>query len=384
MSTPEPSSLDVPVSWRQAPALHRVEGHRGRRGAGLRPGIPFVAVHLACLAVIAVGVSPVALGVAAVSYLARMFGITAFYHRYFSHRSFRCSRGVQFGGAVLGAAAAQRGPLWWAAHHRQHHRSTDRPGDPHTPREGFWHAHLLWLFDPANQATRLDLVPDLARYRELRILDRYHHLVPVLTALATFGVGVGLATAWPSLHTSGWQVFVWGFVVATVALYHSTFAVNSVAHRFGRRRFATRDDSRNNALVALLTLGEGWHNNHHRFPRSARQGLGRFEADPTWLGLRLLARLGLVSDLQIVSPRALALARLPAGASGEPESSGLSHPNRRRRAAPDRTAPGATPPANGRRARTTHRLRAPGPRSDRARPPRRGGPAPLEPPAGRP
>jgi stearoyl-CoA desaturase (delta-9 desaturase) len=291
-----------------------------RNGSGsLRPGIPFVLIHLAVIAVIAVGVSPLALGVAFVSYLARMFGITAFYHRYFSHRSFRCSRSVQFCGAVLGAAAAQRGPLWWAAHHRQHHRMTDRPGDPHSPREGFLHAHVLWLFDPMNQQTKLELVPDLARYPELRILDRFHHLVPTLVALFFFGLGTGLGAAWPSLHTSSWQLLVWGFVISTVLLYHCTFAVNSICHRFGRRRFATRDDSRNNRLIAVLTLGEGWHNNHHRFPRSAHQGIGRHEWDLTWIALRLLAMLRLVQDLQAVPERALALASLEL-TSGEPRT----------------------------------------------------------------
>jgi stearoyl-CoA desaturase (delta-9 desaturase) len=341
---------------------------RPSRASGLRPGVPFLLVHLAVGAVVLVGASPVALGVALLSYVARMFGITAFYHRYFSHRSFRCSRPVQFAGAVLGAAAAQRGPLWWAAHHRQHHRTTDRPGDPHSPREGFWHAHLLWLFDPANQATHLELVPDLARYRELRVLDRFHHLVPALTALATFGLGAGLAAAWPGLHTSGWQVLVWGFVVSTVALYHSTFAVNSVAHRFGRRRFATRDDSRNNAVVAVLTLGEGWHNNHHRFPRSAHQGMGRFELDPTWLGLRLLARLGLVGDLQTVPPRALARAATEVSSRA---GLGTEGPAPRR----PRPAPGT-----GRPGRSSRLPRGSQPRLPRGQllPPR--APVPLEPP----
>jgi stearoyl-CoA desaturase (delta-9 desaturase) len=279
-------------------------------GRGWSTGLPFVGLHVACLAVFFVGVSPVALAVAAASYLLRTFGITAFYHRCLSHRSFRVSRPVQLAGAVLGAAAAQRGPLWWASHHRMHHRATDRPGDPHSPRvRGMRYAHLLWLFDPANLRPPMTNVDDLAAYPELRFLDRYHHAVPAVTAAAAFGLGLLLHTQDPGLHTSGAQLLVWGFVLPTVALYHSTFAVNSVAHRYGRRRFATRDDSRNNAVVAVLTLGEGWHNNHHRFPASARQGLGRLELDPTWWGIRLLCAMGLARQVRDVPPWALATAR---------------------------------------------------------------------------
>lgn len=283
---------------------------------GWPTGVPFVALHLACIAVVLVGVSPVAVGVAVASYAARAFGITAFYHRCFAHRSFRVGRRVQLAGAVLGAAAAQRGPLWWVSHHRAHHRFTDRPGDPHSPRvDGMVQAHLLWLFDRRNQRPRA-AVDDLAAFPELRFLDRHHHLVPLAVALSVTGLGCLLGWLDPGLHTSGWQLLVWGFAVPTVALYHSTFAVNSLAHRFGRRRFATRDDSRNNALVAALTLGEGWHNNHHRFPASARQGLSRWELDPTWWGIRALAALRLAHHVRTVPAWALDAARPAAGAGG--------------------------------------------------------------------
>ncbi len=283
----------------------------GRAGSW-RLGIPFVGVHLACLAVFLVGWSPVALAVALGLYLVRAFGITGFYHRYFSHQAFRTSRPVQFMGAVLGAAAAQRGPLWWVAHHRVHHRYTDREGDPHSPVVSSKpYSHVLWIFAPDNQATKLDMVPDLAVFPELRFLDRFHHLVPIATAVSTFGLGALLAWADPGMHTSAWQMFVWGFAISTVALYHSTFAVNSVAHRFGKRRYDTRDDSRNNWLVSLLVLGEGWHNNHHRYPMSARQGFSRWEFDPTWLGIRLLAALGLARDLRPVPAHVMAVARPP-------------------------------------------------------------------------
>jgi len=281
-----------------------------RQLSTIRLGLPFVAVHLGCLAVLVVGWSPVAFAVAVALYMTRAFGITAWYHRCLAHRAFRASRPVQFCGAVLGAAAAQLGPLWWAAHHRVHHRHTDRPGDPHSPRVlGPARSHVLWVFDPANHATDLERVPDLAVYPELRILDRYPHAVPVLTAVATFGLGELLARTAPGLGTNGLQMFVWGFCISTTALYHVTFSVNSIGHRFGRRRYDTTDDSRNNALLALLALGEGWHNNHHRFPGAARQGLARWELDVTWLALRVLGALGLVHDLRPVPAAVLDVAR---------------------------------------------------------------------------
>jgi stearoyl-CoA desaturase (delta-9 desaturase) len=252
-------------------------------------------------------------------YVARMFGITGFYHRYFSHRAFRVGRPVQFAGAVLGASAAQRGPLWWAAHHRRHHRYTERPGDPHSPvLDGLLSSHLFWIFAAANHDTDLAAVEDLAVFPELRFIDRFHHLVPAVTIGAMFALGYGLGHAWPGLHTSGPQMLVWGFSVSTVLVYHATFSINSLAHRFGSRRYETKDASRNNAGLALLTMGEGWHNNHHRFPGAARQGFAPWELDATWLMLRALARLGLVRDLRPVPAPVLAVAR--AGRSGPPTS----------------------------------------------------------------
>ena len=267
--------------------------------ASWRLGIPFILLHLSVLGVFFVGISWVAVLVGLVSYVTRAFGITAFYHRYFSHRGFQVPRAVQLAGATLGAAAAQQGPLWWVSHHRAHHRNTDRPGDPHSPVvDGFWYSHVRWIFDPKNAETDLSRVRDLARFPELRFLDRFHHLVPLASLVATFVLGMVLGHVDPGLHTSGPQMAIWGFVIPTVVLYHSTFAVNSLAHRFGKRRFETDDASRNNWLIAVMVLGEGWHNNHHRFPGSARQGIGRFELDPTWWGIRSLAFLGLASKLR--------------------------------------------------------------------------------------
>ncbi len=263
--------------------------------------LPFVLVHLGCLGALWTGVSATAAAVAVALFVLRMFAITAFYHRYFSHCAFQASRAVQFAFALLGASAVQRGPLWWAAHHRHHHAHADRPDDCHSPREhGFLWSHLGWFLARENFATRAALVPDLARYPELRWLDRYDAVVPAALALALFAAGAWLERAAPGLGTDGWQLLVWGFCVSTVALWHATFTINSLAHRFGSRRYATRDDSRNNAWLALLTLGEGWHNNHHRYPSAARQGFYWWELDLAWYGLRLLAALGIVRELRPV------------------------------------------------------------------------------------
>lgn len=269
-------------------------------------GVPFVVVHVACAGAFFAGCSVSAVVALGVSYVMRAFGITAFYHRCLAHRAFRARRSVQLLGTVLGAAAAQRGPLWWVGHHREHHLYTDREGDPHSPVvDGFAYSHVLWIFDRANAQTRSGRVGDLARFPELVFLDRFEYLAPATLLGACLGAGALLALYAPGLHTGPLQMAVWGFALPTVALYHSTFAVNSLAHRFGRRRFNTKDDSRNNWLIAGLVLGEGWHNNHHRFPNSARQGLAWYELDPTWWGIRLMARAALVSDVHLPSPSAL-------------------------------------------------------------------------------
>ena len=265
--------------------------------------LPFIGLHLACLGAFAVGISATAITVFLGSYLIRMFAITAFYHRYFSHRTFRTSRPVQFLFALLGATATQRGPLWWAAHHRQHHRHADSPNDPHSPSEGFWWSHMGWFLSRRHFATDLDQVPDLARFPELRLLDRFDLFVPVLYAALLFGLGTALARWAPGLGTDGWQLLVWGYFISTVVLIHVTLTINSLAHVWGRRRYATRDDSRNNWLLALLTLGEGWHNNHHHFPGSARQGFFWWEIDISYYVLWLMSKAGLVSRLKPVPER---------------------------------------------------------------------------------
>ena len=273
--------------------------------------VPFIAVHLACFAVILTGISAVAVGVAVALYVVRMFFITAIYHRYFSHRSYRAGRIVQFAMAVLGCTAGQRGPLWWAGHHREHHLTSDTPDDPHSPvQHGFLYSHTLWFLTKGSFVTPSHRVRDWYRFPELVWLERFEWVPFVGLGALCFGLGVLLESYAPQLGTTGPQLLVVGFLWSSVALYHGTYSTNSIAHKYGRRRFDTSDDSRNNGWVAFLTLGEGWHNNHHRFPVSARHGLSRWELDPTWWGLRILCRMGLIRDLRVVPKSVMNAIRL--------------------------------------------------------------------------
>ncbi len=263
--------------------------------------VPFIGLHLACLGVIWVGVSWFAVAVAAALYALRMFAITGFYHRYFSHKAFKTSRPMQFVFAVIGAMSVQRGPLWWAAHHRHHHRHSDQPGDLHSPvQHGFFRSHMGWFLTRRAFGTDTAAIGDLAKYPELRLIDRFDVLIPVALATGLFLLGGWLETAAPGLGTSGPQLLIWGFFISTVVLFHATVTINSLAHQIGSRRFETRDNSRNNWWLALLTFGEGWHNNHHHFPGSARQGFRWWEIDLTYYGLKLMTWLGLVWDLKPV------------------------------------------------------------------------------------
>ncbi|MCO6453702.1 MAG: acyl-CoA desaturase [Pirellulaceae bacterium] len=277
---------------------------------------PFFLLHLSCLAAFWVGWSWTAAGVGLAMYAIRVFGLTAFYHRYFAHRSFKTSRWFQFVGAVLGNMAAQRGPIWWAAHHRNHHRHSDLHQDVHSPSQhGFWWSHMLWFMTSEHYRTDQRVVKDLLKYPELRLLDRYDFAVPALLGATLFASGAFLHQVAPGLHVNGWQMLVWGFLVSTVAVYHVTFAINSLAHKLGRRRYATRDDSRNNFWLALLTFGEGWHNNHHHYPASARQGFYWWEIDLTYYLLVALSWLGLVWELKGVPARVRDERQVPAPAS---------------------------------------------------------------------
>ncbi len=279
----------------------------------LAEAAPLIIMHLGVLAIPLVGVSAVALIVMFIAYAVRVFALTGGYHRYFSHKSYQTSRAFQFILGVLGASAAQLGPLWWAAHHRHHHRHSDDPQDTHSPRRhGLFYAHIGWLMCRKNAKADRAFVQDFMRYPELRWLDRYHAAAPLALAGGLYALGALLARR--GVATSGPQLLVWGFFVSTVLVYHVTFCINSVTHVIGRRRFQTGDDSRNSLLLALLTMGEGWHNNHHRYPASARQGFFPWEVDITYYVLWVLGKLGIVWDIRKPPAAIYAEAQQAAGA----------------------------------------------------------------------
>jgi stearoyl-CoA desaturase (delta-9 desaturase) len=268
--------------------------------------MPFIILHLACIGVLITGVSTTAIIVCLALFWLRLFAITAFYHRYFSHRSYKTSRPAQFIFALLGNMSAQRGPLWWAAHHRAHHQHADTEDDLHSPiKRGFWWSHAGWFSCDASFRTQIHRIKDFAKYPELRWLDRYDIFAPILLLTLLFVAGEMLAAYAPALETNGLQLIVWGFVISTVILFHSTVTINSLGHIWGKKRFNNKDESRNNAVLALLTLGEGWHNNHHRWAVSARQGFYWYEIDITYGILKIMSWMGIVWDLNPVPAHVL-------------------------------------------------------------------------------
>lgn len=252
----------------------------------LAGAVPFLVIHLAALiGAFLVEWTTEAIVLALVSYWVRMFGVTAGYHRYFSHRTFKMSRFGQFLMAFLAQSSAQRGALWWAAHHRHHHKYSDEPEDVHSPvQRGFWYSHVGWIFS-GNSQTHDDRIKDLTKYPELVWLDRHHHIPAIVVALLSY-------------YLAGASGLFIGFFLSTVVLWHATFTINSLSHVWGTRRYETRDDSRNNAFLAFITLGEGWHNNHHHYQASVRQGFAWWEVDLTYLALKGMAAVGMVSDIR--------------------------------------------------------------------------------------
>lgn len=260
------------------------------------------AVHVACLGLIYTGISKVGAVVGLVMYCIRGLGVTAGYHRLLAHRSFKAGRLVQFVLAFCGSLAAQGGPLWWVSHHRTHHRHTETAEDPHSPvAHSFWRAHMGWMFQPESYRQTATNIKDLMKFPEIRFLQRHYLLILIAQVAALFGLGALLNATFPELGTSGLEFVFLGFALSTVLLWHGTFMVNSVCHRWGKRPYGQRNESTNNLWVALLTFGEGWHNNHHRFASSARHGLRWWQIDPTYYLLRFLSLLGLVSDLKLPS-----------------------------------------------------------------------------------
>jgi stearoyl-CoA desaturase (delta-9 desaturase) len=233
-------------------------------------GAAFWLIHLACVAALFTGVTWPAFAVCLALFWLRMFGVTAGYHRYFAHRSYKTSRPFQFVLAVLGTLAVQKGVLWWSANHRVHHKYSDQEGD--------------WILAPDYEGTDFERIADMAKYPELRWLNRYYLVPPIALAVVLFLIG---GATW----------LVWGFFISTTLLWHATFTINSLAHVWGSRRYETTDGSRNNVWLALLTMGEGWHNNHHRYMNSARQGFFWWEIDASYYVLAALSWLGIVWDL---------------------------------------------------------------------------------------
>ncbi len=284
----------------------------------------FLAIHLACAAAIWTGVSLEALIICAALYALRMFAVTGGYHRYFAHRTYKMGRVMQFIMAFLAETSGQKGVLWWAAHHRHHHKYSDQPEDVHSARqEGFWYAHVGWIFSDRWAETDESRVKDLMRFPELVWIDKYHWVPPTLLGVATyyFGEWIGIG---------GWQAVVVGFFWSTVLSLHATFTINSLAHLIGSRRYDTSDDSRNHWFLALITFGEGWHNNHHHYQAAANQGFHWWEYDFTYYILKAMSWVGLVSDLRTPPahviedrPHPKALARQQARAAKASASSAI-------------------------------------------------------------
>lgn len=253
--------------------------------------VAFIVMHLMPLLLIFTGATTADWIMCGVFYFARMFFITAGYHRYFAHRAFSLNRFWQFIFAFGAQSSGQQGVLWWSGHHRQHHKYSDTEKDLHSPKQqGFWHAHVGWIFTPENRRTPIEEIKDFAKYPELRFLNKHDWIPPWILGFASYMIG-------------GWSGLVAGFFISTIILYHSTFTINSLTHKWGKPRYKTGDESKNSWILALTTLGEGWHNNHHFYQNSARQGFFWWEFDITFYILKILSWIGIVKDLRPVPER---------------------------------------------------------------------------------
>lgn len=249
--------------------------------------IPFALMHGAAFAAFFFEFNMTMFWLVLGSYYLRMFAVTAGFHRYFSHRSFKTSRVFQFFLAFLAQTSAQKGALWWASHHRHHHKHSDQEEDIHSPiRKGFWWSQVGWVLCDKYHATNWKYIGDFARFPELRWLNRYFLIPPTIYAVAIWFI-------W------GWSGLFWGFFFSTMLLYHGTFSINTLTHMFGRVRYHSGDGSRNSMLLALITCGEGWHNNHHYYQSTAKQGWFWWEIDLSYYVLKVLSWFGIVWDLRV-------------------------------------------------------------------------------------
>ncbi len=231
------------------------------------------------------------LGVALVLYwMATGLGISLGYHRLHTHRSYKVPLGMEYFFAVCGALTLEGGPIFWVATHRIHHQHSDQPGDPHSPHDGGFWAHMGWILfgevNHNNTKANAKYAPDLAKHQFYVWLNNYHWIPLVILGLLLLAIG-------------GLPMMLWGVCLRVVFGLHATWLVNSATHMWGKRRFATRDDSRNNWWVALITFGEGWHNNHHAHPTSARHGLAWYEFDPSWISLKVLKFFGIATSIKV-------------------------------------------------------------------------------------
>jgi stearoyl-CoA desaturase (delta-9 desaturase) len=292
--------LQIPLNWIASQNNYNPDVTTPNKIDWIRTS-PFILLNLGCLLVFYVGFSWVAFTTALVLYFSRVFFIGAFYHRYFSHKTYQTNRFWQFIFALMAGTCIQRGPLWWASHHRQHHMCSDEPNDVHSPiQHGFWWSHMGWFMSKNHFHYNPDRVRDLSRYPELVFLTRYDSLMPIVLFISLFVAGSLMHAYAPQLGTSAGQMVVWGFCISTIALFHTTVTINSVSHVLGKKRFKTSDNSRNNIFLALITLGEGWHNNHHHYPATARQGFMWWEIDVTYYMLKLMEKMGIIWDVKNV------------------------------------------------------------------------------------
>lgn len=279
-----------------------------RESLSMRRSISFIIMHAAPFFLILTGATLFDWVLFASLYVIRIFFITAGYHRYFSHKTFKTSRWFQLFLAFMAQTSAQKGVLWWASNHRVHHKHSDSVHDPHSMKQfGFFYSHIGWIMSRDWEKTRYDKIKDFAGYPELRWLNKYYYvpaiILGVVTAMlgAVFNTGATGLEIFPAMFSEGgMSALLLGFFAGTVAVYHATFSINSLMHRIGRKRYETGDESRNSAILALITLGEGWHNNHHYYQGSARNGFYWWEFDFTWYGLKVLSWLGLIWDLKPV------------------------------------------------------------------------------------